>query len=147
MKKMKKFMILGSILVILAVVTISGCTSSGNTTSGGNSQPEISVANVSVSSSGYGFYDINAVITPNKNIDYLEMAAVWYDSSGAVIETTPLAWNVNNAAAGQVYKAKGQASLYNQGSPSKVDIFIFDSVFSGGDTSKAIYNKTLNLTK
>jgi len=144
---MKKY-VLGGILLILMVVAVSGCTSSGdNSTSGSSAQSEINVSNVSVSSEGYGSYDINAVITPTKNIDYLEMAAVWYDSSGAVIETTPLAWNVNNAAAGQVYKAKGMDDLYNKGTPAKVDIFIFDSVFSGGDTSKAIYKKTLNLTK
>jgi len=143
---MKKF-ILGGILLILAVVAVSGCTSSGNSTSENAGQSEINVTNVTVSSSGYGSYDINSVIIPNKNIDYLEMAAIWYDSSGAVIETSPLAWNVNNAVSGQVYKAKGIASLYNEGTPAKVDIFIFDSVFSGGDTSKAIYKKTLTLTK
>jgi hypothetical protein len=143
---MKKY-ILGGILLILAVVAVSGCTSSGNSTSGDGGQSEINVTNVSVSSSGYGSYDINAVITPNKNIDYLEMAAIWYDSSGAVIETSPLAWNVNKAVAGQVYKAKGLASLYNEGTPAKVDIFIFDSVFSGGDTSNAIYKKTIVLNK
>jgi hypothetical protein len=138
---MKKIIISG-ILLILAVVAISGCTSSDNSTSG---QSEINVTNVSVSSSGDGFYNINAVITPTKNIDYLEMAAIWYDSSGAVIETSDLLWNVNNVQAGQVYKAKGEDSLYQKGTPTKVDIYIFDSVFSGGDTSKAIYHQTVNL--
>jgi hypothetical protein len=138
---MKKIIISG-ILLILAVVAISGCTSSDNSTSG---QSEINVTNVSVSSSGSGFYNINAVIVPSKNIDYLEMAAIWYDSSGAVIESSPLVWNVNNVQAGQVYKANGEDSLYQKGTPTKVDIYIFDSVFSGGDTSKAIYHQTVNL--
>jgi len=139
---MKKIIISG-ILVILAVVAISGCTSSDNSTSG--AQSGINVTNVSVTSSGDGFYNINAVIIPNKNIDYLEMAAIWYDSSGAVIESSPLIWNVNNAQAGQVYKANGEDSLYQKGTPTKMDLYIFDSVFSGGDTSKAIYHQTLNL--
>jgi len=66
---MKKY-VLGGILLILMVVAVSGCTSSGdNSTSGSSAQSEINVSNVSVSSEGYGSYDINAVITPNKNIN------------------------------------------------------------------------------
>jgi hypothetical protein len=143
---MKK-LLLGGILLVLAVVAVSGCTSSGdNSTSQSNSgQSELDVTNISVSPSGYGFYKINAVITPKKNIDYLEMDAIWYDSSNAVIETSNLLWNVNNAQAGQVYKANGEDSLDEKGKPTKVEIYIFDSVFSGGDTSNAIYNKTINL--
>lgn len=90
-------------------------------------------------------YSVSASITPSKHMDYLEMVAIWYDSSGAVIETSPLLWNVNDAQAGQVYKAKGQDSLYQKGTPVKVNIYIFDSAFSGGDVSNAIYNKTINL--
>jgi ABC-type glycerol-3-phosphate transport system substrate-binding protein len=138
---MKKIIISG-ILLILAVVAISGCTSSDNSTS---PQSEINVTNISVTSSGDGFYNINAVIIPSKNIDYLEMAAIWYDSSGAVIESSPLVWNVNNVQAGQVYKANGEDSLYQKGTPTKVELYVFDSVFSGGDTSKAIYHQTVNL--
>jgi hypothetical protein len=73
------------------------------------------------------------------------MAAIWYDSSGAVIESSPLIWNVNNAEANQVYKANGEDSLYQKGTPTKVELYVFDSVFSGGDTSKAIYHQTVNL--
>lgn len=138
---MKKVIISG-MLVILAVVAVCGCTSSGNSTA---PQSEINVTNVSVTTSGDGFYNINAVIIPSKSIDYLEMAAIWYDSSGAVIESSPLVWNVNNVQAGQVYKANGEDSLYQKGTPIKVDIYIFDSVFSGGDTSKAIYHQSVNL--
>src|SRR5664280_1370973 len=144
---MKKI-IMGGILLILAVLAISGCTSSNNSTSGSSGgQSEINVTNVSVTSSGDGFYNINAVIIPTKNIDYLEMAAIWYDSSGAVIESSPLIWNVNNAQTNQVYKANGEDSLYQKGTPTKVDLYVFDSVFSGGDTSKAIYHQTVNLKK
>jgi hypothetical protein len=144
---MKKI-IMGGILLILSIVAISGCTSSNNNTSGSSgAQSEINVTNVSVTSSGDGFYNINAVITPTKNIDYLEMAAIWYDSSGAVIESSPMIWNVNNAQTNQVYKANGEDSLYQKGTPTKVDLYVFDSVFSGGDTSKAIYHITVNLKK
>ena len=139
----KKFLpLILLILIIGSAVAISGCTSSGNSTS--QSASKINVTNITVKSSGYGFYDINAVIVPNQNMNYLEMATVWYDSSGAVIETSPLVWNVNDAQAGQVYKVKGSDSLYEKGTPAKVDVYIFDSAFSGGDTSNAIYHQTVN---
>lgn len=140
---LKNISLVLGVLIVLAVVGISGCTSSGNSTS---DQPsKINVTNVTVKSSGYGFYDINAVIVPNKDISYLEMATVWYDSSGAVIETSPLVWNINDAQAGQVYKVKGSDSLYDKGTPAKVDVYIFDAPFSGGDTSNAIYHTTVNM--
>jgi hypothetical protein len=135
---MKK-VIIGGILLILSVVAISGCTSSGNNTQ----TAPINVTNVTAGPGSFGMYTVTATITPNKNIDYLEMVAIWYDSSGAVIQTSNLLWNVNNAQSGQVYKAKGEDSLYQKGTPAKVEIYIFDSVFSGGDTSKAIYHHTV----
>ena len=88
-------------------------------------------------------YSVTAAITPNQNLDYLEMVAIWYDSSGAIIETSNLLWNVDNAQAGQVYKAKGEDSLYQKGTPAKVKIYFFDSPFSGGDTSKALFVQTI----
>jgi len=141
---LKNISLVLGVLIVLSVVGISGCTSSGNSTS---DQAKINVTNLTVKSTGYGSYDINAVVVPNKNIGYLEMATVWYDSSGAVIEQSPLVWNINNVTAGQVYKVTGMDSLYDKGTPAKVDVYIFDSVFSGGDTSNAIYHATVNMTK
>ena len=138
---MKNIAILGIVAMVLLVVGVSGCTSSG-TDSG---QPAINVTNLKVASTGYGFYSVSGKIVPNKDIDYLEAHAIWYDSSGAVIETSPLLWNINNAKKGQVYKFKGEDSLYQKGTPAKVDVLIFDSPFSGGDTSSAIYKKTITL--
>jgi len=141
---LKNISLVLGVLIVLSVVGISGCTSSENSTS---DQAKINVTNLTVKSTGYGSYDINAVVVPNKNIGYLEMATVWYDSSGAVIEQSPLVWNINNVTAGQVYKVTGMDSLYDKGTPAKVDVYIFDSVFSGGDTSNAIYHATVNMTK
>ena len=140
---MKK-MIMGGIFLVLVVVAVSGCVSSGDTTNT-SSQPVINVTNVTVTSEGDGFYDLNAAITPSKNMDYLEMDAIWYDSSGAVVQTSNLLWNVNDAKAGQVYKATGSDTT--SGKPAKVEVYFFDSVFNGGDASDAIYNKTINLKK
>ena len=135
----KRIGIIGILGILVLVIAVSGCTSSQNTT---QTSP-INVTNVTAGPGDFGMYTVTATITPNKNLNYLEMVAIWYDSSGAVIETSNLLWNVNDAQAGQVYKAKGEDSLYQKGTPAKVKIYFFDSVFSGGDTSKAIFVQTV----
>ena len=57
----------------------------------------------------------------------------------------PLSWNANNLVSGQVYKVNGMSDLYNEGKPSKVTLYFFDSAFSGGDYSSAFYKHTVNL--
>lgn len=133
-------MILG-IFLIAGIVAISGCTDSG-TSSG---QSPVNVTHVKAVKGSYGMYDVSGQIVPNKDESYLEAAAIWYDSSGAVIQTSPMLWNVDNAKTGQVYKFKGEDSLYQKGKPAKVEIMIFDSVFSGGDDSDAIYKQNITL--
>jgi hypothetical protein len=73
------------------------------------------------------------------------MVLIWYDASGAVLNKDPLAWNINNAKAGQTIKATGNGMLTGDESPAKVDVLIFDSVFSDGDESSAIYKTTLEV--
>lgn len=139
---MKKVGIFGIIsILILIVVVISGCTSST-----GGSKNSISVSNVQAVDNSYGssgFYDVTADIVPKQNIGYLQMSVTAYDSSGAVIEKTPMAWNYNDAVAGQTIKAKGMVSLYQKGTPVKMDVMISDT-FSN-DPSNAIYKTTINL--
>ena len=72
------------------------------------------------------------------------MVAIWYDKDGAVIYKSPLMWNINNVQSGQVLKASGETSLYEKGTPVKVDILLFKNEFSS-DESKAIYKQTINL--
>lgn len=133
----KKVLILG-ILAILAVVIISGCTSSGNKNS-------VNVTNLKAFGEGYGMYYVTCDIVPKQDTSYLEMVLVWYDASGAVIERSPLAWNINDAKAGQTIKARGTASLYQKGSPAKVQVLLFDSSFSGGSDKGNIYNQTIHV--
>ena len=126
------------ILAILVVVSVSGCTSSGDKTS-------VNVTNLKVSSGGYGMYNVNCDIVPKQDVSYLEMVLVWYDSTGAVIDRTPLAWNINDAKAGQTIRAKGTASLYEKGTPAKVQVLIFDSAFAGGSEEGNIFNQTISV--
>lgn len=133
---MKKMALILGILAILTVVAISGCTSSGNKNS-------VNVTNLKVSSEGYGMYYVTCDVVPKQDTSYLEMVLVWYDSSGAVIERSPLAWNINDAKAGQTIKARGMSSLYEKGTPAKVQVLLFDSSFSGGSDKGNIFNQTI----
>ncbi|MFA0832600.1 MAG: hypothetical protein ACC609_01165 [Methanobacterium formicicum] len=126
------------VLAILSVVAISGCTSSGNKNS-------VNVTDLQVSTEGYGMYYVTCDIVPRQDTSYLEMVLVWYDSSGAVIDRTPLAWNINDAKAGQTIKARGMASLYQKGAPSKVQVLLYDSSFSGGSDKGNIFNQTVSV--
>ena len=84
---------------------VSGCTSSDTSTKSANSTSNqssstansLTVENLKIVSQGYGSYDVKADITPNKDYSYLEMVAIAYESSGAVIEKSPLVWNINDA--------------------------------------------------
>ena len=136
-------MIILSIFLIGAVTAISGCTNSGAS----SDQPKINVSNVKAVKGSFGMYDVSGQIIPNEDISYLEVAAIWYDASGAVIQTSPMIWNVNDAKKGQVYKFKGSDSLYEKGTPTKVQVLVFDSPFNGGDDSGAMYRQNVSLKK
>ena len=75
---MKKWGLIVGVLIIAAIVAVSGCTSNGTilTTSSNSATTAsnaINVANLNVESQGYGSYDVKATITPNKDISYMEM--------------------------------------------------------------------------
>jgi len=135
---MKKIALILIVLAVLSVVAISGCTSSGNKNS-------VNVTNLEVSSEGYGMYYVTCDIVPRQDTSYLEMVLVWYDSSGAVLDRSPLAWNINDAKAGQTIKARGTASLYQKGTPAKVQVLLYDSSFSGGSDKGNIFNQTISV--
>ena len=54
------------------------------------------MSDLSVQSEDYGAYSINGTLTPDKDYTYLEMVVVFYDDSEAVIDKSPLVWNVND---------------------------------------------------
>jgi hypothetical protein len=134
------------VILVASVVAISGCTSNSNSTSSAKTPPIQITKNFSVTNGGYGMWDINGQVTPTKDLSYLEMVAVWYDSSGAVIDRDPLLWNMNEVKANQAYNIHGSSSLYEKGTPARVELFFFSSPFSGADTSDAIYSINLTLS-
>lgn len=129
---------IAAIVIVVAAVALFGGDSTPDTT--------INVTDLSVKSEGYGSYKINGNLVPDKDYSYLEMVVVFYDSDGAIIEKSPLAWNINDVSAGQTIKLSGMAFVDSSvGSPVKADVYFFDSVFSGGDLDDAIYSETVNL--
>ncbi len=131
------------VIFIIAIVGIffPNNTNSNNTTV---SSP-IAVGNIIVNGpDDVGMYTVNATLTPNQNLNYLQMQLTWYDSSGTVIEQDPLAWNLDNPLSGQAYQANGQSDLYQKGTPVKVNVIIYDSI--AASSSDVVYNNTLNVT-
>ncbi len=144
---MKKKLVLGlATLLIMGIVAISGCTDSSSSGSDNSTaESSLNVSGLDVVSEGYGMYKVKGTIVPDQDYDYLEMVLIWYDSSGAVIEKSPLVWNINDITSGQTLKVTGSAMLTSDEKPAKVDVLIFDSAFSGGDESSAIYKETLEV--
>jgi hypothetical protein len=142
-----KVAIILAVLLIMGVVAISGCTDSGSSSSNetADSTSSLNVSNLRVVSEGYGMYKVKADIVPDKDYSYLEMVLIWYDASGALIDKNSLAWNINDASEGKTIKVTGNGFLSGDETPAKVDVLFFDSVFSGGDESGAIYKETIEV--
>lgn len=141
---MKRIISISPIIIILLIIGVSGCVDNNSTK---NSSSTINLAELTVSSEGYGIYHINGIITTTKDYSYLEMVTKWYDASGTVIERNPLSWNTNDIKAGEPIRFEATAWLSDTApAPAKVDILIFDSPFAGGDESGAIYKTTLTIS-
>ncbi|MCK9151665.1 hypothetical protein [Methanobacterium alcaliphilum] len=142
-----KLVIILAVFLIASVVAISGCTDNSNSqnSSAAEESSSLNVTDLKVVSQGYGTYAVKATVTPDKDYSYLEMVLIFYDSEGAVIDKSPLAWNINDVKAGQKLKVTGNGYISGSEKPAKVDVLIFDSVFSGGDESDAIYKETIEV--
>jgi hypothetical protein len=120
----------------------SGSTGYENSGATGT-ESDIVVEDLQVVSEGYGSYSVKGKITPSTDFSYLEMHLKWYDSEGNLLYDDPLAWNINNAKAGQTVKFSA-VDFIDTGTPSKVEVMIFDSSFAADDSS-AIYRTTVNV--
>ena len=140
-------------LGMILVVAIAGMMAPDNSQTGVESvdessgstgtESDIVVEDLQVVSEGYGSYSVKGKITPSIDFSYLEMHLKWYDSEGNLLYDDPLAWNINNAKAGQTVKFSA-VDYIDTGTPSKVEVMIFDSSFAADDSS-AIYRTTVNV--
>lgn len=129
----------GIIVGALVVIAILALLVIGMTTP----DTSITVNNLKATPDGWGLYEITGTLIPDKDYDYLEMVVVFYDSSGAVIDKAPLAWNMNNIVKDQTIKMTGTAYVSSSENPAKAEVYFFDSPFSGADLDSAIYHTTL----
>ncbi|MBZ9570104.1 hypothetical protein KQY27_00860 [Methanobrevibacter sp. TMH8] len=150
---MDKKLIIGIICIFAIAIVGIGLTLSGGdkSSSGSENQPgsenqqTLNISNLRISSQGYGMYDIKTTLVPDKDYSYLEMVVVWYDSSGAIIEKSPLAWNMNDVTEGSTIKISGNGYIQGDEKPVKAEVYFFDNVFSGGDLSSALFNQSVEL--
>lgn len=136
---MKKTHILLISLIIL-IISISAVSAG---ILGNDNKDKIKVDNLQINSEGYGMYKIDCDLVANEKIDYLEMVVIFYDDSGAILEKTPIAWNMNSVPEGQTIKVDGTA-VVTSGTPAKAEVYFIDDVLDN-DLSKALFNETVQM--
>ena len=136
---MKKIHILLISLIIL-IISISAVSAG---LFGDDNKDKIKVDNLQVTDDGYGMYKINCDLVANEKIDYLEMVVIFYDDSGAILEKTPIAWNMNSVPEGQTIKVDG-TGFVTSGTPAKAEVYFIDDVLDE-DLSNAIFNETVEI--
>jgi len=124
-------------LIIIGLV-IGGFSSDKNT------ETKISVSDLALSSQGYGMYQLTGTIVPDKDYSYLEAQVIFYDSTGAVIDKSPLVWNMNDVHKNQTIKMTGTAVVSGSNSPASAKVLIFDGSISN-DESKAIFTQNITM--
>lgn len=118
----------------------------GTFSSDKNTSPEstIAVSDLAISSTGYGGYNVGCTVIPDKDYSYLELQVIFYDSTGAVIDKSPLVWNMNDVNANQTIKVSGSAYISGDNSPAKAKILFFDNAL-GNEESDAIYTQEVTM--
>ena len=137
-------------LIVLSVLG-GGASPDKNTSSsssGDNStdseQEGLKVQNLTLKSGGYGSYDLTCKLIPDKDYRYLEVHITFYDSDEAVIDKSPLVWNMNDVKKNQTIKVSGSAYVQGDNKPTHAKVLFFDNSFSGDD-SDAIYSEDVKI--
>lgn len=135
-----------SIIVVCCLGLIIVGLISGGLSSDKNTSPEstINVTNLEILSTGYGGYDVSCKLVPDKDYSYLEAQVIFYDSEGAVIDKSPLVWNMNDVHADQPIKVNGNAYISGDNTPVKAKVLFFDASFSS-DEADAIYTQEVTM--
>jgi len=139
-KKAISIVVVCCIGLIIIGLLIGGFSSDKNT----SPDTTLKVNDLAVSSSGYGGYDISCKLIPDKDYSYLELQVIFYDSDGAVIEKSPLVWNMNDVHANQTIKVSGSAYISGDDTPTKAKVLFFDSSLNS-EESNAIFTQEVNM--
>lgn len=135
-----------SIIVVCCIGLIIIGLIVGSFSSDKNTSPDttIEVSNLAISSSGYGGYDVTCKLIPDKDYNYLEAQVIFYDSDGAVIDKSPLVWNMNDVKQNQTIKVSGNAYISGDNTPAKAKVLFFDKSLSN-EEADAIYTQEVTM--
>lgn len=126
-------------LIIIGIIMGGGSTDK-------NTSPEttIDVQDLAIASQGYGGYELTCKLIPDKDYSYLEAQVIFYDSDDAVIDKSPLVWNMNDVKANQTIKVTGSAYVSGDATPTHAKVLFFDSSLSN-EESDAIYTQDVQM--
>jgi hypothetical protein len=92
------------------------------------------IANVSITNSSDGLYNVNLNMGILVNMDYVAVETMWIDSSNNVI-TKQFVWNQTHVVKGQVFNISKPCKLSK--TPSKVVILLYDNPYVVNDESNS----------
>lgn len=135
-----------SIILVCCIGLIIVALVGGGLSSDKNTSPDstIDVKNIAISSSGYGGYELTCKVIPDKDYSYLEAQIIFYDSDDAVIDKSPLVWNMNDIKANQTIKVTGSAYVQGDATPTHAKVLFFDNSLST-EESDAIFTKDVEI--
>lgn len=139
-KKAISIIVVCCIGVIIIALVIGGFSSDKNTTP----ETTLKVSDLAVTSAGYGGYDVTCTLIPDKDYNYLEAQVIFYDSDGAVIDKSPLVWNMNDVHTNQTIKVSGNAYVSGDNTPSEAKVLFFDSTLTS-EESNAIFTQNVTI--
>lgn len=134
-----------AITLVLVSITLATSVVSAGLFDSDNKNDDLNVSNIEIKSEGYSMYKVNCELTPKKDFNYLEMEVIFYDSSGAVVGKSPLAWNMNDVKKDQLIKVSGNAITDDSSAnPATAEVKFKDSSF--GSSDDAIYSENVTMT-
>ena len=128
----------------LGIIIIGLIVGSGSPDKNTTPDSTINVSDLAIVSEGYGGYDLTCKLIPDKDYSYLEAQVIFYDSDGAVIDKSPLVWNMNDVHADQTIKVSGNAYVSGDETPTKAKVLFFDSSLST-EESDAIFTQEVTI--
>lgn len=143
-KKLSTKKIIGIVCIVGVVLIILILALSGGDSTTSTPETTINVTDLKITSQGYGMYEITCNLVPDQDYSYLEMAVIWYDADGAILDKSSLAWFMSDIKQGKTIKVTGEGYLTGSGSPAKAEVYFFDESFTG-DTEGYIYKQTIDL--
>ena len=126
--------------IIIIGIIMGGLSSDQNTTL----DTTLDVQDLAISSQGYGAYELTCKVIPDKDYSYLEAQVIFYDSDDAVIDKSPLVWNMNDVQQNKTLKVTGSAYVSGDATPTHAKVLFFDSSLST-EENEAIFTQDIQM--